>query len=66
MYLYLGELEIEVPKAPRGQEAVDVTYTYDINSLLEVAVEAALKGGDHQEIAHAREALNELLEDEEE
>lgn len=138
--LYLGELEIEVPKAPRGQEAVDVTYTYDINSLLEVEVEvvstgmkqkliikgqengmseeevrkrmeelaylkiqpreceenklvllraermyeealgerrrkldsritafeAALKGGDHQEIAHARETLNELLEDEEE
>lgn len=138
--LYLGELEIEVPKAPRGQEAVDVTYTYDINSLLEVEVEvvstgmkqkliikgqengmsdeeirkrmeelaylkiqpreyeenrlvllraermyeealgerrrkldsritafeAALKGGDHQEIARAREALNELLEDEEE
>ena len=138
--LFLGELEIEIPKAPKGQESVDVTYTYDINSLLEVEVtvvstgesqkmiikgqdnqmteeevkkrmeelaylkiqprdyeenrlvllraermyeeslgdrrrmldryitafEAALKGGDHDEIQDARDALNELLEDEEE
>lgn len=34
--LYLGELEIAVPKGPAGQEAIEVTYTYDINSLLEV------------------------------
>ncbi len=34
--LELGELEIGVPKAPAGKEAVDVTYTYDINSILEV------------------------------
>lgn len=138
--LFLGELEIEIPKAPKGQESVDVTYTYDINSLLEVEVtvvstgesqkmiikgqdnqmteeevrkrmeelaylkiqprdyeenrlvllraermyeeslgdrrrmldryitafEAALKGGDHDEIQETRDALNELLEDEEE
>ena len=137
--LYLGELEIEVPKAPKGQESVDVTYTYDINSLLEVEVtvvstgfkqkliikgqdnqmtdeeirkrmeelaylkiqprdyeenrlvllraermyeealgdrrkkldhyitafEAALKRGDHDEIMDARDALNEVLEEEE-
>lgn len=136
--LFLGELEIEVPKGPKGQEAVDVTYTYDINSLLEVEVavvstgltrkmvikgqdnqmteeeirkrmeelaylkiqprdheenrlvllraermyeeslgdrrrkldhyitafEAALKKGDHGEIMDAREALNEILEEE--
>ncbi len=36
--LFLGELEIEVPKGPKGRESVDVTYTYDINSLLEVEV----------------------------
>ena len=138
--LFLGELEIEITKAPKGQESVDVTYTYDINSLLEVEVtvvstgesrkmiikgqdnqmteeevakrmeelaylkiqprdyeenrlvllraermyeeslgdrrrmldryitafEAALKGGDHDEIQETRDALNELLEDEEE
>ena len=33
--LLLGTLEIEVPKGKAGQEAVDVTYTYDINSILE-------------------------------
>lgn len=42
--LYLGELEIDIPKAPKGQEAVDVTYTYDINSLLEVAVSVVSTG----------------------
>lgn len=138
--LYLGELEIEVPKGPKGKESVDVTYTYDINSLLEVEVkvvstgvsrkmiikgqdnqmtdeeiekrmeelaylkiqprdqeenrlvliraerlyeeslgdrrkkldhyitafEAALKKGNHDEIREAREALNEILEEEDE
>ena len=29
---------IEVPGAKAGQESVDVTYTYDINSILEVEV----------------------------
>lgn len=42
--LFLGELEIEVPKAPKGQESVDVTYTYDINSLLEVEVTVVSTG----------------------
>lgn len=138
--LYLGEIEVKVPKGPKGQEAVDVTYTYDINSLLEVEVkvvstgksekmiikgqdnqmtdeeikkrmeelaylkiqprdyeenrlvllraermyeealgdkrkkldyyitafEAALNRGDHDDIIEAREALNEILEDEDE
>lgn len=138
--LFLGELTVEVPKAPKGQESVDVTYTYDINSLLEVEVtvtstgekqkmiikgqdnqmtdeeikkrmeelaylkiqprdyeenrlvllraermyeealgdrrkkldhyitafEAALKKGDHDEIMDTREALNEVLEEENE
>ncbi|CAI3652177.1 MAG: Hsp70 family protein [Clostridium neonatale] len=36
--LFLGELNIDVPKGPAGREAVDVTYTYDINSILEVEV----------------------------
>lgn len=34
--LELGEMEIEVPKGKAGAESVDVTYTYDINSILEV------------------------------
>lgn len=36
--LYLGEIEVAIPKSPKGMEAIDVTYTYDINSLLEVEV----------------------------
>ena len=36
--LSLGELMIEVPSGKAGEEAVDVTYTYDINSILEVEV----------------------------
>ena len=138
--LFLGELEIDIPKGPKGRESVDVTYTYDINSLLEVEVtvvstgesrkmvikgqdnemteeeirkrmeelaylkiqprdyeenrlvltraermyeetlgerrrvldryitafEAALKGGDHDEIMETREALNEVLEEDNE
>ncbi len=137
--LYLGELEVEVPRNQKGRESIDVTYTYDINSLLEVEVkvvstgvskkmiikgaenqmtdeeiqkrmeelsylkiqprdheenrlvllraermyeeslgdkrqmidryittfDAALKRGDHDEIRKAREALNEILEDDE-
>lgn len=42
--LFLGELEIDIPKAPKGQESVDVTYTYDINSLLEVEVRVVSTG----------------------
>lgn len=36
--LSLGELVIDVPPGKAGEEAVDVTYTYDINSILEVEV----------------------------
>ncbi len=36
--LSLGELLIDIPAAKAGEESVDVTYTYDINSLLEVEV----------------------------
>ncbi|MBR3824984.1 MAG: molecular chaperone HscC [Lachnospiraceae bacterium] len=55
--LYLGELEVDIPKSPKGRESVDVTYTYDINSLLEVEVKVVstgvskkliIKGADNQ------------------
>ncbi len=42
--LYLGELLIPVPEAPAGKECVDVTYTYDINSVLEVEVAVVSTG----------------------
>ena len=36
--LLLGELTVPVPIGPQGQEAVDIVFTYDVNSLLEVEV----------------------------
>lgn len=36
--LPLGEISVPVPSGPKGKEAVDITYTYDVNSLLEVEV----------------------------
>ena len=36
--VFLGEIEIPIPLGPAGKEAVDVTYTYDVNSILEVIV----------------------------
>lgn len=34
----LGEISIAVPPGPKGRESIDITYTYDMNSLLEVDV----------------------------
>ena len=42
--LLLGEISINVPPGPAGSESVDVTYTYDINSLLEVIVRVISTG----------------------
>ncbi|MBS6956247.1 MAG: molecular chaperone HscC [Enterocloster asparagiformis] len=42
--LLLGGLEIQVPKNRAGKEAVEVTYTYDINSILEVEVKVLSTG----------------------
>ncbi len=80
--LYLGELEIKVPKAAKGEESVDITYTYDINSLLEVEAKVistgevrklVIKGEDNtmtdEEIAKRMEELSYLkiqLRDQEE
>ena len=36
--MFLGEVFIDVPVNKAGEESVDVTYTYDINSILEVEV----------------------------
>ena len=36
--IYVDNLEIDVPKGPRGQEAIDVRFSYDINGLLEIDV----------------------------
>lgn len=34
----LGELSIPVPPGPKGKESIELTFTYDVNALLEVEV----------------------------
>lgn len=36
--LLLGEITVPVPPKKAGEESIDVTYTYDINAILEVQV----------------------------
>lgn len=42
--LLLGELTVEVPVGPKGQEAIEITYTYDVNALLQVEVKVLSTG----------------------
>ncbi|MCI9319883.1 MAG: molecular chaperone HscC [Lachnospiraceae bacterium] len=60
--LFLGELTAEIPKAPKGQESIDVTYTYDINSLLEVEVTVTSTGEKQKMIIKGQE--NQMTEEE--
>lgn len=40
----LGQIEVDVPPALAGEQAVDVRYTYDINGILEVEVKVLATG----------------------
>ena len=60
--LFLGELEIDIPKGPKGRESVDVTYTYDINSLLEVEVTVVSTGEKKKMVIKGQD--NEMTEEE--
>lgn len=42
--LQIGFLDLEVPKGPKGKEAIEITYTYDVNSLLEVKARVVSTG----------------------
>lgn len=53
--LLLGSLEVKVPKNKAGQEAIDLTYTYDINSLLEVEVKIVSTGEVKKQIIKGKE-----------
>jgi molecular chaperone HscC len=46
----LGNLEVTVPKNKAGAESVDVTYTYDINSILEVEITVVSTGQKYKQI----------------
>ena len=45
--VYLGELEVKVPKAKAGVETLDIRYSYDMNGLLEVDVTVNSTGVTH-------------------
>lgn len=40
----LGRIKIKVPKAPAGEESVEVTFNYDINGILVVKVKSVSTG----------------------
>ncbi len=42
--LKIGEIRIPIPRAKAGEEPVDVTYTYDVNAILEVIVKVVSSG----------------------
>ncbi|MBV4418416.1 molecular chaperone HscC [Clostridium tyrobutyricum] len=42
--ILLGEINIDVPPSPAGEQAIDVRYTYDINGILEVEVTVLSNG----------------------
>lgn len=42
--ILLGEISVVVPSGLKGQEAIDVRYTYDINGILEVEVTVVSTG----------------------
>lgn len=60
--LFLGELTVDLPKGPKGSESVDVTYTYDINSLLEVEVRVVSTGETRKMIIKGQD--NQLTDEE--
>ena len=58
----LGELEIAVPKGPEGKEAADITFTYDVNSILEVIVKVVSTGSEKRIVI--RNEGNEMTDEE--
>jgi len=50
--VFLGELEVKIPKNKAGQETVNIRYTYDINGILEVEVEVVSTGEKVCKIIH--------------
>ncbi len=53
--LCLGMMEIELPKGKKDENSVNVTYTYDINSILEVQVKVNSTGEIVKQILKGRD-----------
>ncbi|WP_237058911.1 molecular chaperone HscC [Microbulbifer sediminum] len=48
--VYLGEMQIPVPKGAKGEESVDIRYSYDMNGLLEVDITVTSTGRTHHKL----------------
>ena len=60
--LKLGQITVSVPRGKAGDESIDVTYTYDINSLLEVIVKVNSTGEKKRVVIQKQE--NKISEEE--
>jgi len=58
----LGELPINVPPAPAGEQAIDIRFTYDINGILEVEVSSVETG--EKKVASIQGKDNDLSQEE--
>ncbi len=57
--VFLGELDVKVPKGKAGKETIDVRYSYDMNGLLEVDVAVVSTGKTfHASIVNSADGLS--------
>jgi molecular chaperone HscC len=57
--IHLGTIPLTVPPKPKGQECVDIQFTYDINGALEVEVEVVSTGVTDRKIFRNTTGLSE-------
>lgn len=58
--LFLGTFTVQVPKAPAGEEMVDIRYSYDMNGVLDVDVNVQSTGKKyHKTIVNSSNSLTE-------
>jgi molecular chaperone HscC len=57
--IHLGTLPLTVPPKPKGQECVEIQFTYDINGALEVEVEVLSTGVKDRKIFRNNSGLSE-------
>lgn len=62
--IHLGTIPLTVPPKPKGQEYVDIQFTYDINGALEVEVEVASTGVKDRKVFRNNSGLSEQELDE--
>lgn len=60
--LLLGVLEVPVPMGKKGEVSIDITYTYDVNAILEVIVKVNNTGEVHKMIVQGED--NSLTDEE--